>query len=235
MQARANLSILDDPAHMRARDPGDMLGRIGELAQQVHAAWDEARRLELPLDYRDARNIVILGMGGSAIGGELLRTLTYAEARVPLVICREYDLPGFVGPESLVIAVSFSGNTEETLSAFGQAIERRARLLAVASGGRLAELAEQRGVPLYRFSYTAQPRAARMSLYRTQSPGLGSCDAKPELATTITPSRRLSRKTVDLRIILTSRGSGCAIQALLMPRTHLYPSARRTTCLQPSH
>jgi glucose/mannose-6-phosphate isomerase len=160
MEARADLSILDDTARMQAMDPADMLGRLGELAQQVRRAWDEARRLELPLDYRDARNIVILGMGGSAIGGELLRTLTAAEARWPIVIGRDYDLPAFVGPDSLVAAVSYSGNTEETLSAFQQALERRAKLLAICGGGRLAELADQRGVPLHRFRYAAAPRAA---------------------------------------------------------------------------
>jgi glucose/mannose-6-phosphate isomerase len=165
MHSRADLSILDDPERMRALDPGDMLGRIGETAAQIRAAWTEARRLELPQAYRDARNIVILGMGGSAIGGELLRTLTYSEARVPIVICREYDLPGFVGPDSLAIGVSYSGNTEETLSAFEQARQRGCRLLAITSGGRLAELAEQYGVPLYRFSYKAQPRAAMGYLF----------------------------------------------------------------------
>lgn len=165
MQTRADLSILDDPGRLRALDPGDMLGRIGETAMQVRTAWEEARRLKLPPDYRDVQHLVILGMGGSAIGGELLRTLTYAEARLPVIICREYDLPGFAGPHSLVIGVSYSGNTEETLSAFQQARQRGCRLLAITSGGELARLAEQYGAPLYQFSYKAQPRAAMGYLF----------------------------------------------------------------------
>ncbi len=97
MHSRADLSILDDPERMRALDPGDMLGRIGETATQIQAAWTEARRLELPQAYRDVRNIVILGMGGSAIGGELLRTLTYSEARVPSSSAASMTYPGSSG------------------------------------------------------------------------------------------------------------------------------------------
>src|SRR5690606_21523325 len=126
-----------------AVDRADMLGRIVELDRQVAEAWRLASALALPASYRESAAVVVLGMGGSAIGADLARSLVARHGAAPIVICREYDLPGWVGREHLVIASSYSGNTEETLSAFGQAIERGARLLAITTGGRLAQVAEQ--------------------------------------------------------------------------------------------
>nr|HID13075.1 bifunctional phosphoglucose/phosphomannose isomerase [Anaerolineae bacterium] len=152
---------LDDYARFGELDPNDMLVRIGELPQQCRAAWALVRGLELPPAYEAVRHVVILGMGGSAIGGTLLQGLVAGECVLPIAVVRDYTLPAFVrGPDYLVIGCSYSGNTEETLSAFEEALERRALPVAVTTGGKLAALAQEEGIPLVRFDYRSQPRAA---------------------------------------------------------------------------
>ena len=152
---------LDDPTRFSELDPHGMLGRINELPQQCQAAWTLAQRLELPPAYEAVRHAVILGMGGSAIGGALLQGLVAEECAVPFTIVRDYTLPAFVrGPDYLVIGCSYSGNTEETLSAFGEALERGTCPVVVTTGGKLAALAQEKGIPLVRFDYRAMPRAA---------------------------------------------------------------------------
>jgi glucose/mannose-6-phosphate isomerase len=116
--------------------------------------------LELPAHYRGANKIVIAGMGGSAIGGDLASELAGPEGPIPILVLRDYELPAHVDGHTLVIGSSYSGNTEETLAAFEAAHERDCLLVALATGGRLAELARAWNVPLVSFQYKSQPRAA---------------------------------------------------------------------------
>ena len=153
-------SVIASVERIRAADPGNMLGRIKELGRQMRDAWDIARVAELPPHYGDVRNIVVAGMGGSAIGGDLAAALLADDLRVPMSVHRDYGLPAYVGRDSLVIASSYSGNTEETLSSFAEAQTRGARVLVLTTGGRIAELARSANYPLVTFSYKAQPRAA---------------------------------------------------------------------------
>jgi len=101
----------------------------------------------------------VLGMGGSAIGGDLIGGLLLGEACVPVIVSRDYDLPKYVDSQTLVIASSYSGNTEETISAFEQALKTNAKKLVITTGGKLKTLAERNNVPVCVFSYKAQPRA----------------------------------------------------------------------------
>ena len=151
---------LDDLSLFRQVDSDDMLGRVAELPQQCRDAWASVMSLELPDDDRPIRNIVILGIGGSAIGGDLLRTLVAPECLVPVVVNRDYTLPAFVGPETLAIISSYSGNTEETLTTAELARQAGARLVAFTTGGEVADRASEWGVPLFRHTYRSQPRAA---------------------------------------------------------------------------
>jgi glucose/mannose-6-phosphate isomerase len=138
-----------------------MLERISELPQQCRQAWTLVQGLEWPPDQGAIRHVAVLGMGGSAIGGALLQGLVAGECAIPITVVRGYTPPAFVrGPDCLVIGCSYSGNTEETLSALAQALERGARPMAVTTGGKLAALAQERGIPLIRFDYPSQPRAA---------------------------------------------------------------------------
>jgi glucose/mannose-6-phosphate isomerase len=152
-------TVLETVERIRAADPEDMLGRIKELPKQVRDAWAIAQRAQIPPAYGDVRNIVVAGMGGSAIGGDLAAAIVASELKVPMSVHRDYGLPAYVGRDSLVITSSYSGNTEESLSSFEEARKRGAKAIAITTGGRLADLARSAGVPLVTFSYAARPRA----------------------------------------------------------------------------
>jgi glucose/mannose-6-phosphate isomerase len=151
---------LDKPHLFQETDPQEMLARISELPQQCLDAWANAQSLRLPPEYHQAEAVVILGMGGSAIGGDLLRTLLESECPVPIAVNRDYTIPAFVNEGTLVIASSYSGDTEETLAALEAAWQAGAMLLAIATGGKLAARARELNMPLLTFDYLSQPRAA---------------------------------------------------------------------------
>ena len=151
---------LDDLHALEANDPQGMLQRIAELPMQLRDAWQQVQTFDPPPAFRNVRAVVVSGMGGSAIGGSLVAALAEPECRVPIIVNRDYHLPAFVDQHTLVIASSYSGNTEETLAATEEALRYGARLVAVTTGGRLAELAREHGFPLITFDYKAQPRAA---------------------------------------------------------------------------
>lgn len=151
---------LDDPALYDRVDPGDMHRYLFALPDVCMRAWQEGLTFALPTDYRDFRQIIVLGMGGSAIGADLLSSLAAWESPVPVLVHRHYDLPAYVDDTTLVIASSYSGETEETLTAFEQALSNGAKTLVLTTGGRLLSLAERHKVPALRFQYPAQPRAA---------------------------------------------------------------------------
>ncbi len=154
--------MLDLDAYQKflALDPQRMLKYIAELPQQCEDAWKEIQSLALPDSYRQVDQMVILGMGGSAIGGDLLRCLLLEECPIPVIVHRDYNVPAFVDHRTLVIACSYSGNTEETLSGFDEALRRGAKLLSIATGGELAQRTRAYGLPLYLYHYQTQPRAA---------------------------------------------------------------------------
>jgi len=153
-------AVIESVEAIKKADPGDMLTKIKDLPLQIKDAWKIVSAATLPPAYGDVRNITVLGMGGSAIGGEFAGALLGDELKVPLNVHRDYGVPGYVGRDSLVIASSFSGNTEETLSGFDEAKKRGAKILAITTGGRLADEAKALRLPLITFGYHAQPRAA---------------------------------------------------------------------------
>ncbi len=151
---------LDNLEIYRQYDQSGMLVHLHGLPQQCRQAWEKANEFALPTDFKDINKIVICGMGGSAIGADLLRSLT-SELNKPLVfVHRGYDLPAFVDSKTLVIASSYSGNTEETLSAFKQTLTTKCKKLAITTGGKLKNLAQENDVPVFTIDYVSQPRAA---------------------------------------------------------------------------
>lgn len=110
-------------------DSQDMLGATAGLADQLEASALMAREVGGLPSPEGLESIVVLGMGGSGVAGEILQAIGKDQLSLPVALVGDYSLPSFVGPSSLVIAVSFSGQTEETLEAAGTAIERGARLL----------------------------------------------------------------------------------------------------------
>ncbi len=155
---------LDDLMAMRERDSMDMLGALHGLPEQCARAWELGQAAALPKADR-VDGVVVTGLGGSAIGGDLLRTYAAAVASVPVAVNRDYVLPRHVGPHTLVFAVSYSGNTEETLSAYREAREKGAPVVAITTGGRLGALAGEDGVPLIVVPAGLAPRAATGYLF----------------------------------------------------------------------
>lgn len=151
---------LDDLEACQSLDPSGMGERIRELPTQFRLAWEQASAFALPEEYRHCNKVLVIGMGGSAIGGDLVRALVVGECTVPIAIHRDYGIPAFVDEQTLAIASSYSGGTEETLDAFAAALEGGAKGLAITTGGRLGRLAEARGLPLFVIPYVAAPRAA---------------------------------------------------------------------------
>lgn len=151
---------LDDAAVYESLDPSGMFGCLRETAEQCRLAWDMAADFQIPPDYSRARKIVVLGMGGSAIGGDLAASLVADQCTAPIIACRGYDLPAYVDENTLVIASSYSGGTEETLSAFEQALNTDAFKLVITTGGKLGTISGATRIPTFTFDYKAQPRAA---------------------------------------------------------------------------
>ena len=141
-------------------DSQNMLAEMNGLPEQLLSAWKEAEALPLS-DFSGVKQVLIAGMGGSAIGASLLKAYAAPLSTVPIEVHRDYGLPAWAdGPDTLVIASSHSGNTEETLSAMETALERGCSLLSISTGGKLAELAEKNGTDHWIFNHKGQPRAA---------------------------------------------------------------------------
>jgi len=155
---------LNNVDELRRFDTTGILAAIDSLPSQCAAAGELVAKVNLP-EYTDISNIVITGLGGSAIGGDMLRAYTSGVIEVPIVVNRGYDMPNFVNSKSLVFAVSYSGNTEETLSAYDQAHRRGAAVIGVTSGGRLKELVLEDGYPLLEVPGGMFPRAANGYLF----------------------------------------------------------------------
>ena len=131
------------------------------LPEQVERAAEEAASIDGLPDRDEIENVVVLGMGGSGIAGDILLATAGPFMAVPVVVVKSYTLPAFVGEGSLVFAISFSGDTEETVEAAGEAAVQGARVVAVTSGGQLEKLATSWGSPVVNVpADLPQPRTA---------------------------------------------------------------------------
>ncbi len=150
---------LDRLATYAQVDRQDMHGEIVRLPDQLEEAYESGWTLPLPASVKTER-VVIAGMGGSAIGADLLKGLAEQDCKVPVVTHRDYFLPAWMrGAETLFIASSHSGNTEETLFAYEQALERGCTVLAISTGGELGVRAQRDKLTHWSFSHEGQPRA----------------------------------------------------------------------------
>jgi glucose/mannose-6-phosphate isomerase len=152
---------LDDLASIQEIDKQNMLGEIGGLPDQLAGAWVLGHTLPNPGSAQGVRQVIIAGMGGSAIGADLLAAYVAPVCNVPVIVHRDYGLPAWArGEETLVIASSHSGNTEETLDSFSTALTNGCRMAAVCTGGELAQRASQKKIVCWQFTHKGQPRAA---------------------------------------------------------------------------
>lgn len=150
--------MLDSRESIRSVDRKDMLSSVEELPKSLSDGLRRGRMAGLPRF--SPKEVVICGVGGSAIGGELLCEWLALSAPVPCSVVRDYSLPAHVGKDSFVIVSSYSGNTEETLSMFEDARKKRAKVLAITCGGQLGKMSESASIPFVRVPSGLMPRAS---------------------------------------------------------------------------
>lgn len=151
---------LDSLETYQRLDPAGVAGHLGNMAQQCRLAWRQALEFPLPTEYGEVDKVVVLGMGGSAISGDLLSGLMSVAGGPPVFVHRDYSSIPFADSKTLIIASSHSGNTEETLSAFSEALKSPAKLIAITTGGALGPMAQENNVPTFLYSSPAPPRAS---------------------------------------------------------------------------
>lgn len=151
--------MADPPHRQDSRDPQDMLGTARRLPDQLADAWANLGGLDLPSGGERPAAVVVAGMGGSAIAADLAAGLLTEKLLAPVVVWRNYGLPGWVTPATLVVVASHSGETEEALAAFAAAQAGGTPCVAITSGGRLRILATEAGVPVVPLPAGGQPRA----------------------------------------------------------------------------
>jgi glucose/mannose-6-phosphate isomerase len=152
------MSVLDDLKMIHERDAQDALGVAESQWKQLLHNYDLP---EIPGDFS---NIVYAGMGGSSLSASLSQT--WPGHKIPFEVCRTYDIPAYVNQNTLFIAASFSGSTEETLSALAQAESKGAKIVVISSGGKLSEIALEKGYPLAKLPEISQPRYATLAILK---------------------------------------------------------------------
>jgi len=227
---------LDDINKFKKIDPDGMLGEIQGLPDQLMLAWRTADKYPLPRE-AEFSNVIIAGMGGSAIGADLVASYAVQLCEIPIIVLRGYHLPKWAkGKETLVVCSSHSGNTEETLTAFEEALANNCTLMCISTGGKLLSKAKENGIVGWQFNHHGQPRSAvgfsfgmilnlfsRLNLISDQASNLES--------TVIMMGDYIKKIDVDVPISqnLAKRIAGQALNRYLviLGAEHLEPIARR--------
>jgi glucose/mannose-6-phosphate isomerase len=219
---------LDDPNSFAALDSTRLLSRIDALPAQLLQGWALGQSNNLP-GRQKIRQVLVAGMGGSATAGDLLSTWMASSSPAPVWIHRDYELPAWAeGPETLVIASSASGDTEETLRAFEIAHQRRCLCLALTSGGRLAQTAASSGAVLWKMPPTVQANQsigltfgmmaalfARLGLIDISPEQLIAAEAamlgqqqaiQPQTPAALNPAKRLAGQLIERQVVLFASG-----------------------------
>lgn len=201
-------------------DKHNVYGSVLALPDQLKHAWDQAQKTVVSQDYKQINKLVMCGMGGSLLGARIIESVLGPELKYPLTLVNGYHLPAWVDEQTLVIASSYSGSTEETLANARQALAQKARLMVIAAGGELLALAKSERLPYYqilpKFNPCRQPRMAIGysvvgELVLCQKAGLISLnrtmiDRAVEAMQTVKPNAAaaLAQKLADKQIILTA-------------------------------
>lgn len=144
----------------RRVDTSDMLARVIDFPRQMEAAWAIGAAFADELAPAAFSRIVVAGMGGSAIGGDMARAFLGPRLRVPVISCRDYALPAYASADTLVVVSSYSGNTAETLAAMEAARSAGCTMVAITSGGEVAARCAADGVPVCTIPGGMPPRSA---------------------------------------------------------------------------
>ncbi len=147
-------------AEIQIHDSTNIFKVTSEFPEQIKQAVEIGNNINTDLDVSGIRNIIITGLGGSAIGGDLLRSYLQYEIKIPVQLNRNYFIPEYADKNTLVIASSYSGETEETLSAYSDAKNKGCKIVCISSGGRLSVMAENEGNYVIKVPRGFQPRCA---------------------------------------------------------------------------
>lgn len=139
---------LDSDKQIKKIDKQGVLASIESLPDQCKDAWSEANKVNVPETYKDIQNIIMCGMGGSGLGARIIESVYASELKLPIIRINDYDLPDYVDHHSLVICSSYSGTTEEVVNCAKQAVEKRAKWMAIGTGNTLIDLAKKAYCPL---------------------------------------------------------------------------------------
>lgn len=160
------MNVLDDLEKIKKLDRQGMLDVEENFYQQLENSKNIAENVELnQIKSKKFSGLAILGMGGSGFAGDIIKSLIKDEIDIPVEIVKNYDLPGFVKDNWLVIPVSYSGNTEETISAVRQALKRGCTILCVTSGGEMEKIAKENNHVVIKVPSGFQPRGASGYLF----------------------------------------------------------------------
>ena len=155
---------IDDINQIKNLDKNNVLGSVEALGKQCRQAWENVNKITIKNNYSGIDKVVVTGMGGSALGAEIIKALYFDRLKIPFEINRGYHLPKYVNQNTLVLLSSYSGTTEEVLSAAKEAESAGAKIMAISAGGELEKTAIEKGYDFYKirpdFNPSGQPRMA---------------------------------------------------------------------------
>ncbi len=181
--------MLDDKEQISNIDKSNMLDSIADFPEQIKKSYELVESSNLESIYK-VDNIIFTGMGGSAISGDILKAFFMDKIDIPIYVNRQYELPKWAHKNTLVITQSYSGNTEETLSSFKHAYQKRCKILGISSGGKLEEFCKKRDIYHIKIPTGYQPRAATgymlfSALLALKKSGILRIDIEKEIQETI--------------------------------------------------
>jgi glucose/mannose-6-phosphate isomerase len=156
---------LNSLSDIQKLDKQNVLGSIQKLPDQITDVWTHFKSTQIPSSCKLAKNVVISGMGGSALGGRIADSLLVEKAKVPIEVFTEFRLPNYVNKDTLVILSSYSGNTQETLESANEAFARGATIFGITTGGKLEQWLSENSLNSYIFNPQHNPsNQPRMAL-----------------------------------------------------------------------
>jgi len=151
------MATLDNIKKIKELDTVNVLGSIEKLGGQFKQAWEETKKINFSENYKNAKNLIMVGMGGSALGPHIIKNLYTHELVVPFEIINNYHLPNYAGSDTFCVLSSYSGTTEEILHAGKEATERQALIAGITVGGNLAIFLKDHDFPSYIFEPKNNP------------------------------------------------------------------------------
>jgi glucose/mannose-6-phosphate isomerase len=197
---------LDDLNLIEKYDKSNQLGIMKEWASLVKEAREIGLKLDIPQSFQwknktfnfiKPTNIIICGMGGSAIAGDYVVRLFEKDLGIPIIVNRDYRLPSFADENSLIICISYSGNTEETLSRYLDALQRKSMIVSISSSGALEEFSNSIGVPHLKIKEGLPPRSSLPLIYIALITLLEKLEIVPNIANDIAETEQLLKKLAE--------------------------------------